>query len=73
MTRWLTAASGAKPQAVLVGLVNLVFTVLAILFIDKLGRRPLLIAGLALIAALAGYLPALRASRTDPAVVLRSA
>ena len=38
-------------QAVLVGLVNLVFTVLAILFIDKLGRRPLLIAGLALIAA----------------------
>lgn len=37
-------------QAVLVGLVNLVFTVLAILFVDKLGRRPLLIAGLGLIA-----------------------
>lgn len=37
-------------QAVLVGLVNLVFTVLAILYIDKLGRRPLLIAGLAMIA-----------------------
>jgi MFS family permease len=31
-------------QAVLVGLVNLVFTVLAILLIDKLGRRPLLAA-----------------------------
>jgi sugar porter (SP) family MFS transporter len=37
-------------QAVLVGLVNLVFTVLAILTIDKLGRRPLLIFGLAVIA-----------------------
>jgi SP family arabinose:H+ symporter-like MFS transporter len=38
-------------QAVLVGLVNLVFTVLAILFIDRLGRRPLLGVGLAGIAA----------------------
>ncbi len=38
-------------QAVLVGLVNLVFTVLAILLIDKLGRRPLLGFGLAVIAA----------------------
>lgn len=38
-------------QAVLVGLVNLVFTVLAILFIDKLGRRPLMLTGLAVIAA----------------------
>jgi sugar porter (SP) family MFS transporter len=37
-------------QAVLVGLVNLVFTVLAILFIDRLGRRPLLAAGLTGIA-----------------------
>ena len=37
-------------QAVLVGLVNLVFTVLAILFIDRLGRRPLLGTGLAGIA-----------------------
>jgi len=38
-------------QAVLVGLVNLVFTVLAILLIDKLGRRPLLGFGLIGIAA----------------------
>jgi sugar porter (SP) family MFS transporter len=37
-------------QAVLVGLVNLVCTVLAILFIDRLGRRPLMIAGLTIIA-----------------------
>lgn len=36
-------------QAVLVGLVNLVFTVLAILLIDKVGRRPLLASGLAVI------------------------
>ena len=34
-------------QAVMVGLVNLAFTVIAILFIDRLGRRPLLIAGVA--------------------------
>lgn len=32
-------------QAILVGLVNLVFTILAILFIDKLGRKPLLTFG----------------------------
>jgi sugar porter (SP) family MFS transporter len=37
-------------QAVLVGIVNLLFTVLAILTIDRFGRRPLLVAGLALIA-----------------------
>ncbi len=32
-------------QAILVGLANLVFTILAILFIDKLGRKPLLTFG----------------------------
>jgi hypothetical protein len=37
-------------QAVVVGLVNLAFTVIAILLIDKLGRRPLLIFGLTGIA-----------------------
>lgn len=37
-------------QAILVGLVNLVFTILAILFIDRLGRRPLLLFGVAGIA-----------------------
>jgi sugar porter (SP) family MFS transporter len=39
-------------QAILVGLTNLVFTVLAIMFIDKLGRKPLLIGGLAGITAM---------------------
>jgi SP family arabinose:H+ symporter-like MFS transporter len=38
-------------QAVLVGLANLVFTVFAILFIDRIGRRPLLAVGLVGIAA----------------------
>jgi len=38
-------------QAVLVGLVNLIFTVLAIMMIDALGRRPLLLTGLAVITA----------------------
>lgn len=33
-------------QAILVGLVNLVFTILAMLIIDKLGRKPLLIYGM---------------------------
>lgn len=39
-------------QAIFVGLTNLIFTVLAILFIDKLGRRPLLIFGMTGIAAM---------------------
>jgi sugar porter (SP) family MFS transporter len=37
-------------QAILVGVTNLVFTILAMLFIDKLGRKPLLIFGMAGIA-----------------------
>ncbi|MFN3940723.1 MAG: MFS transporter, partial [Chitinophagales bacterium] len=43
-------------QAILVGLTNLVFTILAILFIDRLGRRPLLIGGLFGIAVSMGVL-----------------
>ena len=38
-------------QAVLVGIVNLLATVVAILLIDKLGRRPLMISGLVIIAS----------------------
>lgn len=37
-------------QAILVGVINLAFTILAIMFIDKLGRKPLLIGGVAGIA-----------------------
>jgi MFS transporter, SP family, arabinose:H+ symporter len=37
-------------QAILVGLTNLVFTILAMLFIDKLGRKPLLAIGVSGIA-----------------------
>lgn len=34
-------------QAIIIGLTNLVFTVVAILFVDRLGRKPLLIFGIA--------------------------
>lgn len=43
-------------QAILVGLTNLVFTVLAIVYIDKLGRKPLLVAGLTGITICMGLL-----------------
>jgi sugar porter (SP) family MFS transporter len=45
-------------QAIFVGLTNLVFTIIAILFIDKLGRKPLLtygVAGIALMMFLLSY------------------
>jgi sugar porter (SP) family MFS transporter len=42
--------NAAFMQAALVGLTNLVFTVLAIALIDRVGRRPLLVAGLTGIA-----------------------
>ena len=44
-------ANAAFMQAALVGLVNLVFTVVAMAVIDRFGRRPLLIFGLSGIAA----------------------
>lgn len=37
-------------QAILVGITNLVFTILAMVFIDRLGRKPLLIVGVSGIA-----------------------
>ena len=43
-------------QAILVGLVNIVFTVAALLLIDKLGRKPLLVVGIAGITLCMGLL-----------------
>lgn len=43
-------------QAIYVGLINLVFTVLAIVFIDKLGRKPLLVIGMSGIVLCMGLL-----------------
>ncbi len=43
-------------QAVLVGITNLVFTVIALLLIDKIGRRPLLLFGIGGIVVFMGIL-----------------
>jgi len=43
-------------QAILVGLTNLVFTIIAMLLIDKLGRKPLLLIGVGGIAIFMGLL-----------------
>ncbi len=55
-------ADAAFMQAAYVGLVNLAFTVLAMLLIDRLGRRPLLMlgtAGIALSMGLIAFVPSL--------------
>jgi SP family arabinose:H+ symporter-like MFS transporter len=55
-------ADAAFMQAAYVGVVNLVFTVLAMLLIDRLGRRPLLMlgtAGIALSMGLIAFVPSL--------------
>ena len=51
--------SGALQYQVMLGLINLVFTIIALCVIDKLGRRPLLIGGMAVVTvslAMAGCL-----------------
>jgi SP family arabinose:H+ symporter-like MFS transporter len=58
-------------QAVYVGLVNLAFTVVAILLIDRLGRRPLLMYGTAGIALSMGLLAyGFRGGEVDATLVL---
>jgi len=51
-------------QAILIGIINLVFTVIAIGLIDKLGRRPLLISGVGAIAVFMFILSASFSSAT---------
>lgn len=53
------AIGSALQYQVLLGLINLVFTVVALCVIDRLGRRPLLIGGMTVVTlalAVAGYL-----------------
>ena len=42
-----SGTDGALAQAIWVGIINVIFTVVAMLMIDKLGRKPILILGLA--------------------------
>jgi SP family arabinose:H+ symporter-like MFS transporter len=65
------SADAAFAQAVYVGLVNLVFTVVAILLIDRLGRRPLLLWGTGGIALSMGLLAyGFRGGQVDSSLVL---
>ena len=59
----------AFAQATYIGVVNIVFTVLAMALIDRLGRRPLMLAGLAGIA-ISMFLSAWGFHSEEPAVVL---
>jgi len=66
-------AAGSFMQTVYVGVVNLVFTVLAFLLIDRVGRRPLLLfgmAGMAVCMALAAYGFGAGAGASNPWLVL---
>jgi SP family arabinose:H+ symporter-like MFS transporter len=67
---------GAFAQAVWVGLINVVFTVVAMLLIDRVGRRPLLLAGLAGVVvsmSIAGWGFYQATYRLDEAAILRLA
>jgi sugar porter (SP) family MFS transporter len=59
----------AFAQAAYIGVVNVVFTVVAMLLIDTLGRRPLMLAGLAGIAS-SMFLSAWGFDSDDPTLVL---
>lgn len=65
------SADAAFAQAVYVGLVNLGFTVIAMMLIDRLGRRPLLMLGTGGIAVSMGLLAwGFRGASMEPALVL---
>jgi sugar porter (SP) family MFS transporter len=61
--------NAAFAQATYIGIVNVIFTIAAMLLIDKLGRRPLMLAGLAGIAV-SMFASAWGFHTKDPSIVL---